>query len=454
MSRRPYPSRSPRWCSPGSPRSARRPRHWSARRRCSARTADLAEAWTLAHENPRGAVGGDALAALEEAVRAGLLTEAAGDPDIRFPHPSCTPPCTTGLGPARRATLHLRAAAVVTDEAQRLRHRALAAVGPDEGLAAELAALGRKFAAEGAWAGAAAQLEVAARLSADTEVRERCSLEAVECRLLAGDVQDVGEVAERIRQFAPGGWRSYLLGRLSLFDVGRAEGAAHGCLAPRALRPGGRALAGSTDRGAVRRTARQHVARSRDGRMGGSWPCVSHPDDTATDMIRYLRLIGLAMSGRAADTLAELGPLPDPVLASPAQLEDLLGRGNLRPFVGDLTGAVKGLERGVRRLSRCGPPRFRVVAATGLASAEYRVGRWDDALRPHRVRPVARSRTPISRTSPCSSRTLAAQPCGGTRRVRQGAGTRVRGSCLRRRQSCESGAGGSARRGLSGPRPG
>ncbi|XUL93765.1 AAA family ATPase [Streptomyces galilaeus] len=40
MSRRPYPSRSPRWCSPGSPRSARRPRHWSARRRCSARTAD------------------------------------------------------------------------------------------------------------------------------------------------------------------------------------------------------------------------------------------------------------------------------------------------------------------------------------------------------------------------------------------------------------------------------
>ncbi|MDV9177999.1 AAA family ATPase, partial [Streptomyces sp. W16] len=47
----------------------------------------LAEAWAVADENPRGATGGDALVALEEAVRAGLLAEAAGDPDIRFPHP-------------------------------------------------------------------------------------------------------------------------------------------------------------------------------------------------------------------------------------------------------------------------------------------------------------------------------------------------------------------------------
>lgn len=38
-----------------------------------------------------------------------------------------------------------------------LRHRALAAAGPDPELAAELAALGRGFAVEGAWANAAGQ---------------------------------------------------------------------------------------------------------------------------------------------------------------------------------------------------------------------------------------------------------------------------------------------------------
>lgn len=336
----------------------------------------LAEAWTAAHENPRGAAGGDALAALEEAVRAGLLTEAAGEPGIRFPHPLVHAAVYHWLGPARRAALHLRAATVVTDEAQRLRHRALAAVGPDQGLAAELASLGRKFTAEGAWAGAAAQLEAAARLSADAEVRERCSLEAVECRLLAGDVQDVGEVAEGIRQFAPGGWRSYLLGRLSLFDVGRAEAlltdAWHRC------DPEAEPLLGARIAGQF---AALHGSMSHGAEMA-EWADLAlrlAPDDTATDMIRYLRLIGLAMSGRAADTLAELGPLPDPVLASPAQLENLLGRGNLRPFVGDLTGAVRDLS-GVFGACRGRAASFRVVAATGLASAEYRVGRWDDAL--------------------------------------------------------------------------
>ncbi|MEV0738645.1 AAA family ATPase [Streptomyces sp. NPDC050549] len=367
----------------------------------------LAEAWTVADENPRRAAdGGDALAALEEAVRAGLLAEAAGDPDIRFPHPLVHAAVYHWLGPARRAALHLRAAAVVTDEAQRLRHRALAAVGPDEELVAELASLGRKFAAEGAWAGAAGQLEAAARLSADAEVRERCWLEAVECRLLAGDVPDVGEVAERIRQFAPGGWRSYLLGRLSLFDVGRAEAlltdAWHRC-DPQAEPLLGARIAGQF--------AALHGSMSHGAEMA-EWADLAlrlAPDDTATDMIRYLRLIGLAMSGRAADTLAELGPLPDPVLASPAQLEHLLGRGNLRPFVGDLTGAVRDLS-GVFGACRGRAASFRVVAATGLASAEYRVGRWDDAL-VHTEFALSLAADTDQPHIALHSRTLAAQLC-------------------------------------------
>ncbi|XUL94458.1 LuxR C-terminal-related transcriptional regulator [Streptomyces galilaeus] len=115
------------------------------------------------------------------------------------------------------------------------------------------------------------------------------------------------------------------------------------------------------------------------------------------------------MSGRAADTLAELGPLPDPVLASPAQLEDLLGRGNLRPFVGDLTGAVRDLS-GVFGACRGRAASFRVVAATGLASAEYRVGRWDDAL-VHTEFALSLAADTDQPHIALHSRTLAAQLC-------------------------------------------
>ncbi|MEV6484063.1 AAA family ATPase [Streptomyces sp. NPDC051576] len=337
----------------------------------------LADAWTVAGEDPqRTAAHGDVLSALEEAVRAGLLAEVPGDPVIRFPHPLMHAAVYHRLGPSRRAALHLRAAEVVADQAQRLRHRALAAVGPDPGLAVELATLGRKFASDGAWSGAAGQLGAAARLSTDVAVHERYFLEAVECRLLAGDVPDVGEIAERIRQFAPGGWRSYLLGRLSLFDVERAEAlltdAWHRC------DPEAEPLLGARIAGQF---AALHGSMSHGTEMA-EWADLAlrlAPDDTATDMIRYLRLIGLAMSGRAAETLAALGPLPDPALASPAQLEELLGRGNLRPFVGDLTGAVRDLS-GVFSACRGRAASFRVVATTALASAEYRTGRWDDAL--------------------------------------------------------------------------
>lgn len=60
-----------------------------------------ADAWEVAgadllDEERRAA---DVLTALEEAVHTGLLTESPGDPLIRFPHPSYTPPSTTSSAP-------------------------------------------------------------------------------------------------------------------------------------------------------------------------------------------------------------------------------------------------------------------------------------------------------------------------------------------------------------------
>ncbi|MGW6011205.1 AAA family ATPase [Streptomyces sp. NPDC055210] len=337
-----------------------------------------ADAWEVADEDllAEERSGADLLTALEEAVHAGLLTETPGDPVVRFPHPLVHAAVYHQLGPSRRAALHLRAARTVRDPAQRLRHRALAATGLDPELAAELAALGRDFAAEGAWANAANQLAAAARLDADQGTYEQYTLESVECALLAGDVPDMGEAAQRIARFTPGGWRSYLLGRLSLFDLDRAEAlltdAWHRC-DPAADPVLGARIAGQF--------AALHGSMAHGAEMA-EWADLAlrlAADDTATDMIRVLRLNGLAMSGRAPEALAGLGPLPDPALAGPAQLEELLGRGTLREWTGDLTGAVRDLT-GVFGACHGRAASFRVLTATALASAEYRAGRWDDAI--------------------------------------------------------------------------
>ncbi|GGX54248.1 LuxR family transcriptional regulator [Streptomyces minutiscleroticus] len=338
----------------------------------------LTDAWEVAAADLLAADHEDAevLTALEEAAGAGLLTEAPGDPVIRFPHPLVHAAVYHQLGPSRRGALHLRAARTVGDPAQRLRHRALAAPGPDPGLAAELATLGRGFAATGAWHNAAGQLSAAARLSGDTARYERYTLEAVECALLAGDVPDVGEAAERIARFAPGGWRSYLLGRLSLYDLERAE---------ELLTDAWRRCDPAAEPRLAARIAGQFAALHGSMAHGGEmaeWAGLAlrlAPDDTATDLIRYLRLSGLALNGEAVPALAALGPLPDPVLAGPAELEELLGRGTLRAWTGDLTGAVRDL-RGVLGVCRDRAASFRVVCATALASAEYRAGHWDDVV--------------------------------------------------------------------------
>ncbi len=333
----------------------------------------LDEAAALGGQRPSVA---EAARELEEAVRAGLLSERPGEQLIRFPHPLVHAAVYHQLGPSLRTAYHLRAAQHTTDTAVALRHRAAAATGPDPELAAELAALGRRFAGEGAWVTAAGQLGAAARLVQDRDAYERYTLEELECRILAGDVPDVGEAARELGTFAPSGWRSYLLGRLSLFDIDRAE---------LLLRDAWRRCDPKGEPVLAARIAAQFAAlygsMARGAEMAEWAELALHtaPDDTATDMIRYLALIGRAMSGDAAGALAGLPKLPDPALASSAELEELLARGALREMTGDLRGAVADLT-GVYAHCPGRAASFRVLTATALASAEYRAGRWDDAL--------------------------------------------------------------------------
>src|SRR5207247_7573062 len=89
------------------------------------------------------AIGGtnaqhDIAAALDE----GVIEESAGR--IRPAHPLlATVRYSVSSGPERRHA-HRRLAAVVVDQEERARHLALAAAGPDEGVAAEPAAASRR----------------------------------------------------------------------------------------------------------------------------------------------------------------------------------------------------------------------------------------------------------------------------------------------------------------------
>jgi hypothetical protein len=81
----------------------------------------------------------------------------------------------------------------------------------------------------------------------------------------------------------------------------------------------------------------------------------------------------------AAGLLDPLAGLPEPALASAAELEKILGRGVLRLHTDDLEGALRDLG-GVLAAGHDRSATFRWVAASFLTMAEFRAGRWDDAF--------------------------------------------------------------------------
>jgi DNA-binding CsgD family transcriptional regulator len=199
----------------------------------------------------------------------------------------------------------------------------------------------------------------------------------MECQILAGDLGDPAGVAARLRTFAATSWRNYVLARLALMAGELDECEALLQDAWRRCDPAADPVLGARVAGQF---AMLHPAHMRGG-DSAEWAERAlrlAPDQTATDTMRYSRLAGLAMSGQAAPVLASLTSLPDPSVASAAELEELLGRGNLRLCIDDLDGALRDLG-GVLAASHGRSANFRWVAAAHLGVAEFRAGRWDDA---------------------------------------------------------------------------
>jgi DNA-binding CsgD family transcriptional regulator len=107
--------------------------------------------------------------ALSEVEALGLV--ALGASGVEFRHPLVRSAAYHGASAADRRLVHAALAEAEDDPDRRVWHRAAAALGPDDSLAAELDVAGERALARGAFAAAAAALERAASLTVDRETR-------------------------------------------------------------------------------------------------------------------------------------------------------------------------------------------------------------------------------------------------------------------------------------------
>jgi DNA-binding CsgD family transcriptional regulator len=173
-------------------------------------------------------------AALDEALAAGILSKE--DDDVRFTHPLLAAAARTSLGPEAARRLHVELATTVREASEGVRHRALAAEGPDEEIAQAAEAAAAGAAARGARSTAASLLELALSLTPDAVgAAQRRTLALARELTAAGSYARARVLLERLAtELVPGGTRSDVLlelGRLREDDIGAQRKLAEQALA-------------------------------------------------------------------------------------------------------------------------------------------------------------------------------------------------------------------------------
>ena len=142
---------------------------------------------------------------LEQAAAAGVVE--LDEDRIRFAHPMLASVCYEEAPPWRRRDAHSLLAGVVVGDEERARHLALAAGGPDAGVAAALDEAAPRALARGAPAAAADLFEIAGQLTppGDPAARRRRRLAAAEAHRLAGDRHRAAAILDELLAEAPPG---------------------------------------------------------------------------------------------------------------------------------------------------------------------------------------------------------------------------------------------------------
>ena len=322
----------------------------------------------------------DPLLAVGEALNAGILAEQAGEATagIGFTHLLVRRAVYEDLSPAGRRRLHQRAAGLL-DRHRALGHRAAAATGPDEALAADLEAAAREAAGLGRAAQAAGWLAQAAAVSGEPAAADRRLLDALEILITYGEVAQAEVLAARMAA-GPDARRSLLLGTLD-FHAGRV--AAGEARLREAWQAHDRVREPAVGAGAAGWMAGLCLE---TGRIGEAieWGERAAADAAPAEM-RHAALgflaVALFADGRGPEGLAGLAFLP----AAPAEVpvEDttaLVMRGLARILAENWAGAIADLSTAAARLRAGVPQRTGSQCLSYLAGAECRLGSWDDAV--------------------------------------------------------------------------
>ena len=145
---------------------------------------------------------------------------------IRFAHPLLAPACYEAMPLHRRRRLHKRLADLDVDPEERARHLAIAAEGPNEGVAAALDEAAKHAGARGAGNVAAELAERAVALTPPTEVDDlnRRRITAATRCVHAGDIKKATDLLQEAADSAdPGALRAE-----ALFHLARVRGQGEG----------------------------------------------------------------------------------------------------------------------------------------------------------------------------------------------------------------------------------
>ena len=138
------------------------------------------------------------LSVIEPAVQAGLVD--IGEGEIRFRHPLIRSAVRQAANSGEVLEMYRALAEIVSDEERRLWHRAMAAVGRDEQVAAELERYASAAVRRGAVTAAAAALERAAGLTPNPRIKGHRLVSAAELGYELGLSDVVSRLAEEAKQ--------------------------------------------------------------------------------------------------------------------------------------------------------------------------------------------------------------------------------------------------------------
>lgn len=318
--------------------------------------------------------------AYDEASASGLLVTAESDAArlVFFTSPMVRRAVLDHIGPSRRSRIHQRAAAILTQRNEKLRHRAAASLTPDSTLAAELDSAGARSALHGNWAEAAELVALAGRLTDDQGLKEERRVRAIDALVAAGDTLAARDLLPQVDRLRETTMHDAVLGYLAVVQGQPAEADARLSRAWRTVDP-------ASDPELAAAICQRFVLHSLLSWRPNDlvhWAdraiALAPTDGPIATEARAIRGLGLGASGDITAGLAAYDGLTG--LRGAQAHRVIMGRGWLSLAAGRIDEARTGLSSSLPTDFGGGSLRISAWAHAWLARVLFLVGDWDHAL--------------------------------------------------------------------------